>query len=282
MKLLLADSGSTKTDWCLIHGKTLPRTVQSSGINPYYMDTDAMVTEIRNSVQPDFPDVDAIRFYGAGCNSADTQMAIRSALTTIFGEIPISVHSDMLGAARALFGNQEGVACILGTGSNSCLYDGEKIIDHVPPLGFILGDEGSAGYFGRKILQGYFYREMPVELREWLEAHHEMSRETVLDAVYRGSRPSAYVAGFSRMLDAWSGHPWLTGMLQSGIGEFLDRHVRCYEVGPEVPAGFVGSLAYAHRALITEELSERKMRPGPFLRSPMEGLRRYHEYSIHD
>ncbi|MDG5767228.1 hypothetical protein QA596_07115 [Balneolales bacterium ANBcel1] len=276
MKLLLADSGSTTTEWCLLQDKTPSQTISSTGINPYYLDDDAILSEIRTSVLPVFADVDAIRFYGAGCHSRETASRIRSALTTAYGDIPIEVKSDLFGAARALFHRQGGIACILGTGSNSCHYDGERIMDQIPPLGFILGDEGSAGCFGRKILQGYFYREMPEELREWLEAHHEMSRETVLNAVYHGSRPNQYVAGFSKMFDAWPGHPWLADLLQTGISEFLDRHVRRYDAGPEVAAGFVGSLAYAHKELIIQELQERNIPPGPFLRSPMEGLRKYH------
>ncbi|MEX0680100.1 MAG: hypothetical protein WD097_01855 [Balneolales bacterium] len=280
MKILLADSGSTITEWCLISPETDSGfgavTTFSAGLNPFYHTTDSIAVEITKEVTPEIASADRICFYGAGCIGEEATGTVVTALKKVFGEIPVEVHSDLLGAARALCGNAEGVACILGTGSNSCYYDGKQIIDQIPVLGFTLGDEGSAGAFGRKILQGYFYREMPNELREWLERHYDMNRSTILDTVYNKSHYNTFVASFTKLFAEFREHPYVIYMLGEGLSEFLERHVIKYHIGPEVPVGFVGSLAWHNREVVKTALARKGLQPGLFLKTPMEGLRKYH------
>lgn len=277
MKLLIADSGSTKTEWCLLSSQDNDhQTTYSAGLNPFYHTVDSIAEEVTKAVQPDFPEADRVYFYGAGCAGEEAINRMRKALKKVYGDIPVEVDSDLLGAARAICGRSAGVACILGTGSNSCHYDGEKIIDQVPVLGFILGDEGSAGSFGRKILQGYYYREMPAELCQWLEKHYDMARPSILDSVYKKPHFNTFVASFTRLFAEFGDHPYVVYMLQEGIGEFLDRHVMKYHAGPEVPVGFVGSVAWYNREVVQSVLQRKGLTPGIFIKTPMEGLRRYH------
>ncbi|MBP3193256.1 hypothetical protein [Natronogracilivirga saccharolytica] len=276
MKILLADSGSTKTEWCLITSDAGPVTSYSAGLNPFYHTADTIAAEITKEVVPDIPAADRIYFYGAGCAGEEAIGRMTAALKKVYGEVQVGVDSDLLGAARAICGHEEGVACILGTGSNSCHYDGEKIIDQVPVLGFILGDEGSAGSFGRKILQGYFYREMPEELRGWLEEHYDMARPAILESVYKKPHFNTFVASFTRLFAEFSDHPYVIALLQEGISEFLERHVIKYHCGPDTPVGFVGSVAFHNQAVVRAALARKGLAAGSFLQTPMQGLREYH------
>ncbi len=277
MNLLLADSGSTKTEWTLICPGSESITVHSAGLNPWYLTDDEIAGEIIEQVLPEIPSPDRIIFYGSGCTGGEMNMRMTRALKKSCGVIPVEVHSDLLGSARALFGSRPGIACILGTGSNSCHFDGHQIVDQVPALGFILGDEGSAGWFGRKILQCYFYREMPDELCLWLERHHDMSRKTILEKVYRHPVHSAFVASFTLLFSEFPDHPFVVNLLRNGFGEFFERHIMKYDPAGHSPTvGFVGSVGWNHQQIITSILTQIGFVPGRFLRTPMEGLRRYH------
>ena len=276
MHILLADSGSTRTEWCLIRPGEKPQTRFSAGLNPFYHTVNSIAEVISKEVAPDIPPADRIFFYGAGCTGREAIGRMTEALKKVFGDIPVEVDSDLLGAARAVCGHNEGVACILGTGSNSCHYDGTNIVDQIPVLGFILGDEGSAGSFGRKILQGYFYREMPAELRDWLESQYDMSRTSILDSVYKQPYFNTYVASFTKLFAAFRDHPYVLSLLQEGIHEFLERHVLKYQIGPGIPAGFVGSVAWHHQNSVKKALAEKGLKAGSFLKSPMQGLQTYH------
>ena len=276
MKILLADSGSTKTEWCLIQANSDPVTAYSAGLNPFYHTVDTIAAEITEQVITDIPVADRIYFYGSGCAGEESIGRMTAALKKVYGDIPVEVDSDVLGAARAICGHNEGVACILGTGSSSCRFDGEGIADQVPALGFILGDEGSAGSFGRKILQAYFYRELPDELRAWLEEHYDMARPAILDAVYKKPHFNRFVASFTKMFAEFGDHPYVVCLLQEGVGEFLERHIIKYHTGPDVPVGFVGSVAYYNQEVVRATLARKGLKPGAFLKTPMEGLRSYH------
>lgn len=276
MKILIADSGSTKTEWSLVSPDTEPQTVFSAGLNPYYHTVDSIVEELNQAVHPDIPSADRIHFYGSGCTGQEAIGRITRALQSVYGGIPVEADSDLLGAARAICGHHEGIACILGTGSNSCHFDGKRIIDQIPPIGFILGDEGSAGSFGRKILQAYFYREMPQDLCDWLEHHHDMSRSAILEKVYQNKHFNSFVASFTRLFSEFSDHPFVICMLQEGIDEFLNRHVLKYRTDDNIPVGFVGSVAWFNQSAVTSALARKNLKPGVFLRTPMEGLRVFH------
>jgi len=196
--ILLADSGSTKTAWKLISKTGSVKDLKTSGINPFFRTEENIFQELETQLLPETSsDVDQIYFYGAGIINPEKGDIIRGALSRIYTNATIEIHSDVLGAARALFGNQSGIACILGTGSNACLFDGEKITGGVSPLGFILGDEGSGAVMGRKLLGDYFKEVMPAYLRVAFSEQYKLTREEALNRVYRNEKPNQFLAQFT-------------------------------------------------------------------------------------
>ena len=186
---LIADSGSTKTAWKLIGNSGGVKNIQTTGINSFFRTEEDIFQELAKFLLPETgTDIQEICFYGAGIINAEKGKIISSALNRIYPEASVETHSDVLGAARALFGNRPGIACILGTGSNTCLYNGEKIIAGISPLGFILGDEGSGAVMGRKLLGDYFKEVMPVRLREEFAERFNLTREEALNRVYRAEK----------------------------------------------------------------------------------------------
>ncbi|MCH8523365.1 MAG: hypothetical protein LAT52_02325, partial [Balneolales bacterium] len=280
--LLLADSGSTKTEWCLVKPDHTSKTVFTGGLNPYYHTEESIAEILRNNLIPELgtDSVDEIHFYGAGCTGDERTDMLRAVLKTVFGAEVVEVDSDIMGSVRAVCGRKPGVAAILGTGANSCQYDGEKVVDNVPVLGFILGDEGSAGYFGRKILQGYFYREMPEDLKSDLEANYNMNRSTILDNVYKKPQPNTYVAGFAKFIGRHAKHPYIQSILREGFQEAINRHIKKYDNVASMPVGFVGSVAFHNAALLRELLVENGLQPGEILQNPMPNLVKYHNGSV--
>lgn len=273
---LIADSGSTKTHWEIIdNGRAAP--VYSKGTNPFYQTVEDIVKIIQEELLPSLQGTpEKIFFYGAGISQADKKKTVRDALHAVFPCAYCEVEHDLLAAARATCGSAAGITCILGTGSNSCLYDGKQIIDNVPSLGFILGDEGSGGYFGRKLLQAYYYRELPAELKAELEAKHDMQRDHVLNAVHGTNMPNQVVASYAGFLTANNQHPFIRKMLGSGFREFLERHVLKYAGHETLPVHFIGSIAGLNKEILDEALRALRLKVGTVLQSPMEGLRHYH------
>lgn len=274
--ILIADSGSTKTRWELLQdGNTA--TVYTKGTNPFYQSREDIIAIVRKELLPQINAApDKIFFYGAGISQKDKVAIVQDALQSVFPQARIEVEHDLLAAARATCGKEPGITCILGTGSNSCLYDGKKIIDNVPSLGFTLGDEGSGGYFGRKLLQAYYYRELPDDLKKLLEAKHNMQRDHVLNEVYETNMPNSVVAAYAGFLSENNPHPFIRSLFASGFSEFLERHVAKYKGATTLPIHFIGSIAFLNRSVLEGELQKLGMRAGIIIKSPMEGLVRYH------
>lgn len=275
---LVADSGSTKTEWCLVEAGGTTKTCFTDGLNPYYHTPESIETILREKLIPEIGtgNVQEIHFYGAGCTGDERSEMLGNVLKTVFSAERVDVQSDVLGAVRAVCGHKPGIAGILGTGANTCRYDGEKIIDNVPVLGFILGDEGSAGYFGKKLLQGYFYREMPADLKSEMEKKYDMNRSTILENVYKKEHPNRYVANFARFAGEFASHPYIESIMRQGFIEAVERHILKYDGARDIPVGFVGSVAYFHATLLRSILIEKGLTPGTIIKNPMENLIRYH------
>ncbi len=273
---LIADSGSTKTRWEFVqNGKTT--SVHTLGINPFYKNTEQIAADLRRELLPQMNrQPERIFFYGAGISQPDKVEIVRNALAIVFPSVNAEVEHDLLAAARATCGNAPGIACILGTGSNSCLYDGKSVTDNVPSLGFTLGDEGSGGYFGRKILQAYYYREMPDDLKKSLEGKYDMKKDTVLNAIYDSTTPNMITASYAAFISNVSQHPFIREMLKSGFKEFLVRHVCKYAGHEGMPVHFIGSIAYYNNEVLRDTMDELKLKKGIVIKSPMEGLVRFH------
>ncbi len=277
--ILIADSGSTKTSWILQAAGHKPQQIGTSGINPFYQPKGSIVNILNTELLPSINghgQPEAVYFYGAGCSQEDKIMVLVDSLREVFAKAHIEVDHDMMGAARALCGKEAGIACILGTGSNSCLFDGVNIIDNVPSLGFIIGDEGGGGYIGRKLLQSYFYRELPDDLRVMLEAKFDMERSTVLNQIYGKETPSKYVAEFAGFLTENNTHPYVHTLLYKSFMEFLTRHVLKYENFGNLPIHFTGSIAHFNKDILLEAMDSLVLKPGKFIREPIEGLAEYH------
>ncbi|HBL75390.1 MAG: hypothetical protein A2W90_04100 [Bacteroidetes bacterium GWF2_42_66] len=275
--ILIADSGSSKTDWLLLKDNQPSGTIETPGINPYFRNTD----EIVQKLSPCFPEetksqVTDIYFYGAGCIKNASDITVIQALKSIFPLAKVEVEDDMLGAARALLGKQAGIACIIGTGSNSCKYDGEKITDKVPTLGFILGDEGGGAYLGRIFLNNYFKRAIPPDLTSIIDEELKLEMPKVLAAVYREEYPNRYLAGFSKFITKNIGHPYFKELVKSGFEAFITNNVERYENYRELPVNFVGSIAFHYKNILLEVADERKINTGKILHKPIDGLMEYH------
>lgn len=276
--LLLIDSGSTKTDYSILENGCIRRRFQTSGFNPYYC-TPAQIAKILSTEVPDDLPFDAITkivYYGTGCSTETNCRIIADALQAFFKKARIKVHHDLLAAAHALLGRSEGIACILGTGSNSCYYDGEKILENVPSLGFMLGDEGSGATIGREILKTYFYGEFPNDLSQKFSEMFPVTLDNVLTEVYQGEKPSKFIASFAPFAKTHQEHPAIKKLLAKVFDAFISAQLSKYSRYQEVPVGFIGSIAYHFSDSLHDRLSNAGIQMGIVLPSPSEGLIRYH------
>jgi glucosamine kinase len=278
--MLIADSGSTKTDWSLVSEGDQTGRVKTMGFNPYFQSTADIAKELRDVLAPQL-DIERgtdleIFFYGAGCSSEAKCQIVSDAIAQVFPGANIEVEHDLLAAARALCGKEEGVAAILGTGSNSCYYDGEKIREHVFSLGFIMGDEGSGAYLGKKLLQFYLYGELPSELKDKFAAQYPQSREEILDSVYKKPLPSRYLASFSRFLHDNLSHVFIEQLVFDAFDDFFAHHICKYSRYREVPFSCVGSIGYRYSSVLKKVAGSKGVRMGKIIESPIEALTAYH------
>ncbi len=274
---LIADSGSTKTDWCLLNG-TQPKRFQTQGINPYFLTTEEIADIIKREA-PELAEhqIEKVSFYGAGINSGHKKQEVQKALKKLFPDADMEISSDLLGAARALCQQQKGLVCILGTGSNSCYYNGKTIAKQNPSLGFILGDEGSGNYMGKKVLQHYFYNIFDEDLKLRFENRFKLTKEEVLDNVYKKSFANRYLAGFSVFLIENRGHYMVENIIEDSLIEFFHHHIFKYNESWKVPVHFMGSIALHFQDAIRDLCNHYQLECGTIIKSPMEGLVQYHK-----
>lgn len=280
MSILIADSGATKTEWCVSKdGET--DTVFTEGLNPYYHTTESIRNVVRENLLPELDDeIEQIFFYGAGCDSELKNAVVQDALESSFPHADTNIYHDLLGAARACFLQQPGIACILGTGSNSCLYDGTEIIEHIPSLAFILGDEGSAGYFGKKLINKYYRYELPDELHTALENDYNVDLEHINKGLYDGSQKSRFIASYGAFLGEHADHPYIKDMLYEGFESFISRILLKYTNATDYEVRFIGSVAFAHQEMIKEILAKHDLESGLFVKNPMERLVEFHTVEV--
>ena len=285
---LIADSGSTKTTWCVVLPNSISFSIQTTGINPVRDDemtihavVESALAAIKNecmmgrasSFTSEFS-VREVYFYGAGCIPpySDT---VHRVLTSLFPDACVCVESDLLGAARALCGSHEGIACILGTGSNSCLYDGECIVQNVSPLGWILGDEGSGAVLGRTLVGDLYKGQFPRSLLDAFEARFSLNRTSVIDAVYRQPQPNRFLASLVPFLAEHREDAVIHDFLLRQFRLFLLRNVACYQ-RKDLSVNYVGGIAYQFENELREASHLEGFDVGVVERSPMEGMVRFH------
>lgn len=276
--ILIADSGSTKTDWALKDRKQgLVGRYSTQGINPYQLTQEAIMDILREELAPTLPEgvaIEEVWFYGAGCTKEKAPMVTEAIRLTMAPDAAISVESDMLGAARALCGKERGIVCILGTGSNSCLYDGEKMVANVSPLGFILGDEGSGAYIGKRLVGDVLKHQLSEEM---CRSFHEETGETaasIIQKTYREPMPNRFLAGLSRFCANHKEDKGIQELLKDCFRQFFVRNIRAYGEGEVV--NFVGSIAHYYHNEIASVAAALGYKMGKVLRAPIDGLVEYH------
>ena len=277
--ILIADGGSTKTDWRLIKEGREYKQVQTPGFNPYLVGSDEIEAILWKELQPyiDNNAVSSVYYYGAGCSTPVKNMIVENAFEKIFPNARIHISHDLLAAAHALCGDKEGIAAILGTGSNSCFYDGKDITDGIFSLGYFFGDEGSGAYLGKQLLTAYLHKELPEDVEQRFKEEYSMSLESILDAVYTKPAPSRFLASFSRFINNNRNHPYIYNLLTEAFRSFFKYQVCCYARHKEVPVHFVGSVAYHYKDILTEIGLEFGIKTGKFIKAPIDGLVEYHQ-----
>ena len=276
--ILIADSGSTKSEWRILLPDGTIAQARTTGYNPHHQ----TAAEIEASLQSEFLSqlpagkVEQIFFYGAGCSSEKSKSIVREAFSRVFPDTEIVVDHDLLAAARALCLDQPGIACILGTGSNSCLFDGEKITGNIPALGFILGDEGSGTDLGKRVVADFLRGGMPEKLEERFRKRFPVTVDEVLDRIYRQPFPKPYLASFSRFLFHNLDNPYCYRMVYDSFHQFLSKNVLKYPDYESYPVHFVGSIAFYYGNILRQAAADRGLQVGHILESPIAGLTLYH------
>ncbi|SFG08754.1 hypothetical protein [Prevotella sp. KH2C16] len=282
--ILIADSGSTKTDWALIGEDNSVAYYKTKGINPLFLSFEDIRKEIC-SLQHELPVLRIplpVYFYGAGC-TADKAPQMARMLQEAF-RFPVEwqeihVDTDLMAAARALLGNARGIACILGTGSNSCLYDGEKIVMNTPPLGFILGDEGSGASLGKHFLNGIFKGWLPENMREEFLAEFKITYPQLIERVYRQPYPNRFLASIVPFISKNLEINSVKQMIIRDFTDFFRLNIQQYHQ-PELSIGFVGGVAYCFEPLLREVAQSEGFTVSTILKSPIEGLAKYHSSAL--
>lgn len=280
--LLIADSGSTKADWAWVAQDGENTFAHTRGYNPVVHPQELLRGEVQKLTGELLPGLipAEVHYYGAGCWDHTRKQTIRETLSATWPAAKIVVMHDLLGAARAACGSFPGIACILGTGSNTCLYDGDDVIDNVTNLGFMLGDEGSGSHLGKALLRAYFYRELDDNLNDAFEEWTAIDKSTILDNVYGTDLPNTYLAGFTRFMGEHKSHPLVQRIVFDSFAEFLDRHVRKYRGHLELPISFIGSVAFHFKDILLAAMHERDLHEGRFVHKPIESLAGFHRKAL--
>ncbi|MDB4582234.1 ATPase [Draconibacterium sp.] len=274
--ILIADSGSTKTSWVCTDGNK-KQFLQTKGINPFFRNSEDIFQELNNTNLASLSDkVTAIHFYGAGIINEEKANVVILALSKLFPKATFDAQSDLLASAHATLGKTEGIACILGTGSNSCLYDGGKIIAHVPPLGFILGDEGSGSALGRKLVGDYLKGIMPNDLKATFKNKFDFNYAEYLERVYKKEKPNKFLASFVPFLTENLEQEYSHNLINQAFEEFVQRNILQYDGFEKMKISFVGSIAFYFREQLELVLTKNKLKLGVIMKEPLEGLLRYH------
>ena len=277
--ILIADSGSTKTDWCVVENGQPIQQISTKGINPFFQSEEEISNEIATSLLPQLKTnaLDAVYFYGAGCGFPDKIAMVHRAITKHLQiKREVEVNTDMLAVAHGLCQHEAGIACIMGTGSNSCYYDGKQIVSNVSPLGFILGDEGSGAVLGKLLVGDILKNQMTPELKEKFLKQFGLKTADIIDHVYRKPFPNRFLASLSPFLAQNIDEPCIHALVLGSFKSFLKRNVMQYENFRNSKVHFIGLVAFYYKTILAEAAQEMNIQLGTIIKSPMEGLIKYH------
>jgi glucosamine kinase len=276
--IIVADSGSTKTDWRLYDQRHGKQEIETIGLNPYFLTAKEITLVLDKDLLPYLNPtvVKNVFFYGSGCSHSDKIMEMEAALDNFFTEAGISVESDMLGAARALCGDEPGIAGILGTGSNSCVYNGSGISSQVLSLGYVLGDEGSGAVLGKKILKAVLSGKMPGPLLEKFKLAYSSDPPKVLDKIYRQAFPNRFLASFAPFAIENMHDAWMQQLLTAHLNDFFENMVAVYDNYRAHTLNLAGSLAWHLQEMVTKLCNTYQIKAGKILQHPIDQLLDYH------
>lgn len=279
--IVIADSGSTKTDWRIISSHHKIQKAQSLGFNPNY-DSGDFTNSIQKNILPYIPDiVTKVYFYGAGCSTEKNKAISSQVLQPFFPEATLYIEHDILAAARALCGHQSGIACILGTGSNACFYDGQFTLHQDLNFGYLIGDEGSGFHLGKSLLTAYIHKELPQELLEkFARRYPDTNRVSILDHLYHQPYPNRYLASFAKFLFDHQQHPTIYRMIYNCFVTFFDKYILTLENHTQHTVHFVGSIAFYFSNILRQVANDKNIRTGNILETPIAGLTLYHHQQL--
>ena len=275
--IAIADSGATKTEWRFLQPDGVISQANSKGINPFYQTAEQIAEIIQQAARQAKGTATEVHFYGAGCNTDNNINTVSHALATAFEGAQVAVHHDLLAAAHALCGHQPGIACILGTGSNSCLYDGTDLIDQVPSLGFMLGDEGSGAVLGKTLVNAYLKRGLPERLVTRFEKRYTINEKQVLEQVYQNPMPSQYLAGFSQFLFHNMKDPFIYKLVYECFAAFFEKNVMRYPNYQQYKVHFTGSVAFYYANILRRVAQDKRITVQNIIEGPIAGLTLYYQ-----
>ena len=275
--ILVADSGSTKTNW-IFQENGENTTISTIGLNPLFIDSEGITIQINNSVLGKMADkFTSIYFYGASCSSELRNNIVLLGLQKVFiNASTIIVDHDMKAASIALCGDKPGVACILGTGANSCIWNGNEIEFSIEAPGFILGDEASGAYFGKKLIALYLYNRLPKTINEYIEQNYKYKKDEIYKAVYQDKFPNLFLASYAKVYAQFKEEPLINEILNQGFQEFVTYHILPYKGIQNMPIHFVGSIGFHFQDIIKKVLESNQLTAGKFMANPIESLLKWH------
>lgn len=275
---LIADSGATKCEWIVVNNDGKQKTIITTGISPYFLNYGQIAELLQKELMPDLEnaEVNEVHFYGTGLGNPNNKTTVCKALKKLFPAAKVKADTDLLAAARALCGNEKGIACILGTGCNSCYYNGKKIMKNTASLGYVLGDEGSGAHLGKKVLQYYLYNTLDEDLKSRFDAMFVTNQMEILENLYKKPFPNRYLAGFAIFLSENRGHYMVENILEDGLNDFFFHHLCKYRESWTLPINFIGSIAFGFKDVLQDLCNSYELDLGHVLKNPMKGLVKYH------
>ncbi|HRN95617.1 MAG: hypothetical protein M9931_01425 [Chitinophagales bacterium] len=276
--ILCADSGSTKTQWLTESGKL----IETIGFNPQFHTTESILSTIQENAAFSHikGEITQVYFYGAGCSSNSRNSIVSDALSNFFTNAKIAIDHDLKAAAYATFDGETCISCIIGTGSNSCLFNGESIEENVPALGYILGDEGSGSWLGKELLKLFLYHLLPPATEDLLKSKYGVEKEKVFQRVYREAHANVYLASFAKVLSETTDTEFANNLVTQGFTEFFKYHVACYPNYKQFPVHFVGSLAFNFKTQLQKVADNFGAKLGYIDCAPVHKLLQFHLKNI--
>lgn len=276
---LIVDGGATKADWYFYNSsKNEGQVYKTTGFSPYFMTTSEISNMLTKELEPylDNQQIKDVHYYGTGCSSESKVLVVEEALKAVFPNASCNVYHDLLAAAHSLLGKNEGIACILGTGSNTCLYNGNEIVDELFSLGYLLGDEGSGACLGKKIISAYLHNELPKELETKLKEYYPHSRHDILDNVYTKPNPNRFLASFAYFLNLNKEHEFIRNILTNAFNDFFKYQIFIYPEYKKYTVNFTGSVAFHFQDVIKDVANSLDIKINKIEQSPLQGLVDYH------